>query len=186
MGGSLGAVRCHSAYPAPSSSPPLQLIPSPLPAPRPPRQRAPFRRCPTSRPLGVPSRAPPAGIARGAGSLSRAGLRPAPDFPRSDFSSTKHRKRKKEHATSAAGGTARLAWAGGDAQRLRRLPVSARGWPQDWVRLRCPRKGHPDPGKDKSLGAKAASTSTTTPRSGPASAQMSLPWSETFCGKTVH
>ena len=35
------------------------------------------------------------------GAPSRPGLRPAPDFPRSDFSSTNEEKRKKERATSA-------------------------------------------------------------------------------------
>lgn len=76
-----------------SPAPPLQLSPSPAL----PRDKAACSRgVRPPAPAAVPASVPPAGIAAGAGSPRRPGLRPAPDFPRSDFSSTNEGKRKKE------------------------------------------------------------------------------------------
>lgn len=118
----------------------------PLPRPAPainssssfaPRQSGPFPRRPTSRPLGGPSTVPPAGIAPGAGSPSRPGLRPAPDFPRSDFSSTNEGERKNARLPRA-GPEGTPAWpCGRGRQGAPARPVSAVGrcperspWPQ--------------------------------------------------------
>lgn len=76
-----------------SPAPPLQLSPSPAL----PRDKASSSRgVRPPAPAAGPAWVPPAGIAPGAGSQSQPGLRPAPDFPRSDFSSTNEGKRKKE------------------------------------------------------------------------------------------
>lgn len=119
---------------SPHRSPPLQLTRSPaLPAPHPRRDKeACSRGVRPPAPSAGPARVPPAGIAPGAGSQSRPALTPAPDFPRSGFSSTNEGERKNARlpragAAPGPGGNAGLAWVGGDAKRLRARPVSAPG-----------------------------------------------------------
>lgn len=109
--GALGAVRCRSAPPAPSPAvPPLQLAPSQLC----PETKRPVPGGVRPPPLAGPARVPPAGIAPGAGSPSRPGQRPAPDFPRSDFSSANEGEGKKDRRShcrsrSLAGGPGSVA-----------------------------------------------------------------------------